>query len=59
LSRVKCCTKHKYEIYWEEEIKELPVLQENANCSFEVYAALLLKPEIAKLRNIMTKRRNT
>ena len=48
-----------YEIYWEEEIKELPVLQENANCSFEVYAALLLKPEIAKLRNIMTKKRNT
>ena len=24
----KSSTKHKYEIYWEEEIKELPVLQE-------------------------------
>jgi hypothetical protein len=40
-------------------IKELSVLQENANCGFEVYAALLLKPEIAKLRNIITKKRNT
>jgi hypothetical protein len=35
--------------------KELPVLQENANCSFEGYDALLLY-ETARLRNLITKR---
>jgi DNA-binding HxlR family transcriptional regulator len=38
------------------KIKELPVLQENANCSFEGYDALLLMSETAKLRNLITKR---
>ena len=36
--------------------KELPVLQENANCSFEGYDALLLMSETARLRNLITKR---
>ena len=40
----------------EEEIKELPVLKQNANCSFEGYDALLLMSETAKLRNLITKR---
>jgi hypothetical protein len=35
--------------------KELPVLQENANCSFEGYDALLLY-EPARLRTLITKR---
>ena len=39
-----------------KKIKELPVLQENANCSFEGYDALLLMSETAKLRNLITKR---
>ena len=39
-----------------KRIKELPVLQENANCSFEGYDALLLMSETAKLRNLITKR---
>jgi hypothetical protein len=38
-----------------KRIKELPVLQENANCSFEGYDALLLY-ETARLRNLITKR---
>jgi DNA-binding HxlR family transcriptional regulator len=39
-----------------KKIKELPVLQENANCSFVGYDALLLMSETAKLRNLITKR---
>ena len=39
-----------------KKIKELPVLQENANCSFEGYDALLLMSETARLRNLITKR---
>ena len=39
-----------------KRIKELPVLQENANCSFEGYYALLLMSETARLRNLITKR---
>ena len=39
-----------------KRIKELPVLQENANCSFEGYDALLLMSESARLRNLITKR---
>jgi DNA-binding HxlR family transcriptional regulator len=39
-----------------KKIKELPVLQENANCSFVEYDALLLMSETAKLRNLITKR---
>ena len=39
-----------------KKIKELPVLQENANCNFEGYDALLLMSETAKLRNLITKR---
>jgi hypothetical protein len=35
--------------------KELPVLQENANCSFEGYDALLLY-ETARLRTLIKKR---
>ena len=44
------------ETIWKKKIKELPVLQENANCSFEGYDALLLMSETAKLRNLITKR---
>jgi hypothetical protein len=36
-----------------KRIKELPVLQENTNCSFEGYDALLLMSETVKLRNLM------
>jgi DNA-binding HxlR family transcriptional regulator len=36
--------------------KELPVLKENTNCSFEGYDALLLMSETAKLRKLITKR---
>ena len=39
-----------------KKIKELPVIQENANCSFEGYDALLLMSETARLRNLITKR---
>ena len=39
-----------------KKIKELPVLKQNANCSFEGYDALLLMSETAKLRNLITKR---
>ena len=39
-----------------KKIKDLPVLKENANCSFEGYDALLLMSETAKLRNLITKR---
>ena len=39
-----------------KRIKELPVIQENANCSFEGYDALLLMSETARLRNLITKR---
>jgi DNA-binding HxlR family transcriptional regulator len=39
-----------------KRIKELPVLQKNANCSFEGYDALLLMSETARLRNLITKR---
>jgi DNA-binding HxlR family transcriptional regulator len=39
-----------------KKIKELPVLNQNANCSFEGYDALLLMSETAKLRNLITKR---
>ena len=39
-----------------KKIKELPVLQENTNCSFEGYDALLLMSETARLRNLITKR---
>ena len=39
-----------------KKIKELPVLNENTNCSFEGYDALLLMSETAKLRNLITKR---
>ena len=39
-----------------KKIKELPVLQENANSSFEGYDALLLMSETARLRNLITKR---
>jgi DNA-binding HxlR family transcriptional regulator len=39
-----------------KKLKELPILQENANCSFEGYDALLLMSETAKLRNLITKR---
>jgi DNA-binding HxlR family transcriptional regulator len=39
-----------------KKIKELPVLKENANCSFEGYDALLLMSETARLRNLITKR---
>lgn len=38
------------------KLKDLPVLKENANCSFEGYDALLLMSETAKLRNLITKR---
>ena len=39
-----------------KKIKELPVLKQNANCSFEGYDALLLMSETAKLRTLITKR---
>ena len=39
-----------------KKIKELPVLKQNANCSFEGYDALLLMSETARLRNLITKR---
>ena len=39
-----------------KKTKELPVIQENANCNFEGYDALLLMSETAKLRNLITKR---
>ena len=39
-----------------KKIKELPILKQNANCSFEGYDALLLMSETAKLRNLITKR---
>jgi DNA-binding HxlR family transcriptional regulator len=39
-----------------KKLKELPILQENANCNFEGYDALLLMSETAKLRNLITKR---
>jgi DNA-binding HxlR family transcriptional regulator len=39
-----------------KKIKELPVLNQIANCSFEGYDALLLMSETAKLRNLITKR---
>ena len=39
-----------------KKIKELPVLNQNANCSFEGYDALLLMSETAKLRTLITKR---
>ena len=39
-----------------KKIKELPVLQESANCNFEGYDALLLMSETAKLRTLITKR---
>jgi DNA-binding HxlR family transcriptional regulator len=39
-----------------KKLKELPILLENANCSFEGYDALLLMSETAKLRNLITKR---
>jgi DNA-binding HxlR family transcriptional regulator len=38
------------------KLKDLPVLNEKANCSFEGYDALLLMSETAKLRNLITKR---
>ena len=38
------------------KLKNLPVLNENANCNFEGYDALLLMSETAKLRNLITKR---
>ena len=38
------------------KIKELPILEKNANCSFESYDASLLMSETAKLRNLITKR---
>ena len=40
----------------ERKMKELPVLNENANCNFEGYDALLLMSETARLRNLITKR---
>jgi DNA-binding HxlR family transcriptional regulator len=36
--------------------KDLPVVNENANCNFEGYDAILLMSETAKLRNLITKR---
>ena len=39
-----------------KKTKELPVIQENANCNFEGYDALLLMSETAKLRTLITKR---
>ncbi|MGI8834887.1 MAG: winged helix-turn-helix transcriptional regulator [Nitrososphaeraceae archaeon] len=39
-----------------KKLKELPILQENANCDFEGYDALLLMSETARLRNLITKR---
>ena len=39
-----------------KKIKELPVITQNANCSFEGYDALLLMSETARLRNLITKR---
>jgi DNA-binding HxlR family transcriptional regulator len=39
-----------------ERGKELPVLNENVDCNFEGYDALLLMSETAKLRNLITKR---
>ena len=39
-----------------KKIKELPVLKQNANCSFEGYDTLLLMSETARLRNLITKR---
>jgi DNA-binding HxlR family transcriptional regulator len=39
-----------------KKIKELPVLNQNANCSFEGYDAILLMSETARLRNLITKR---
>ena len=47
LSRVKDCTRCK---------NGLPVVNENENCNFEGYDALLLMSETAKLRNLITKR---
>jgi DNA-binding HxlR family transcriptional regulator len=38
------------------KLKDLPVVNENANCNFEGYDALLLMSETAKLRNLITKR---
>jgi DNA-binding HxlR family transcriptional regulator len=38
------------------KLKDLPVLNENANCNFEGYDALLLMSETAKLRKLITKR---
>ena len=39
-----------------KKTKELPVIQENADCNFEGYDALLLMSETAKLRTLITKR---
>jgi DNA-binding HxlR family transcriptional regulator len=39
-----------------EREKGLPVLNKNADCSFEGYDASLLMSETAKLRNLITKR---
>ena len=39
-----------------KKTKELPVIQENADCNFEGYDALLLMFETAKLRTLITKR---
>src|SRR5215216_4839783 len=36
--------------------KELPILNEKANCNFEGYNALLLMSETSKLRKLITKR---
>jgi DNA-binding HxlR family transcriptional regulator len=44
------------ETIMKKKLKELPILQENANCSFEGYDALLLMSETARLRNLITKR---
>ena len=44
------------ETIWKKKIKELPVLQESANCNFEGYDVLLLFSETAQLRNLITKR---
>jgi DNA-binding HxlR family transcriptional regulator len=38
------------------KLKDLPVVNENANCNFEGYDAILLMSETAKLRNLITKR---
>ena len=38
------------------KVKELPVLNNNIDCNFEGYDALLLMSETAKLRSLITKR---